>query len=325
VRPRRKPTPIKVAAVHAAVISRFMILPSCAGGPWSGHSTIEPPKIRARDRRMLPAHEGATTMRSALHLIIVTSVLATAHDVFGDTIAIENAGFEEPVLVDDDFLFPAPGWDSYNPDDIGIGHGCWNPPADAYPLEAPQGSNIGYIFFSIIEPEKVLGMQQTLDATLQPDTTYTLSARVGDAHGYDAFPALAGFPGYRIELLAGDTVLVADDNTLQIEEGSFGVSTISYTASADDPRLGTPLTIRLINLLNAPGAEVDFDDLSLTTEPAVPCPWDLDGSGTVGISELLSLLAAWGPNPGHPADFDDDGTIGIADLLELLANWGACP
>ncbi len=55
------------------------------------------------------------------------------------------------------------------------------------------------------------------------------------------------------------------------------------------------------------------------------CAWDLDGSGDVGILDLLALLAAWGPNPGDPADFDGDGTVGILDLLTLLANWGACP
>ena len=55
------------------------------------------------------------------------------------------------------------------------------------------------------------------------------------------------------------------------------------------------------------------------------CPWDLDGSGDVGINDFLALLAAWGPNLGHPADFDGDGDVGITDFLELLANWGACP
>lgn len=55
------------------------------------------------------------------------------------------------------------------------------------------------------------------------------------------------------------------------------------------------------------------------------CPWDLDGSGSVGIIDLLALLAAWGTNPGGPPDFDDDGSVGITDLLTLLANWGPCP
>ena len=55
-----------------------------------------------------------------------------------------------------------------------------------------------------------------------------------------------------------------------------------------------------------------------------PCPWDLDGSGTVGTSDLLDLLSAWGTNPGGPPDFDGGG-VGTSDLLALLSNWGACP
>ena len=56
-----------------------------------------------------------------------------------------------------------------------------------------------------------------------------------------------------------------------------------------------------------------------------PCPWDLDGTGSVGASDLLSLLASWGPCKGCPADFDGNGTVGASDLLTLLVNWGPCP
>ena len=51
-----------------------------------------------------------------------------------------------------------------------------------------------------------------------------------------------------------------------------------------------------------------------------PCPADLDGDGTVGILDLLALLAAWGAGPVGPPDFDGDGTVGILDLLTLLGN-----
>ena len=52
---------------------------------------------------------------------------------------------------------------------------------------------------------------------------------------------------------------------------------------------------------------------------------DIDGDGSVGISDLLILLASWGPGADCddcPADLDDDCTVGISDLLILLANWG---
>ena len=47
--------------------------------------------------------------------------------------------------------------------------------------------------------------------------------------------------------------------------------------------------------------------------------------GLVGVSDLLSLLASWGPCKACPADFNSDGNVGVADILTLLANWGPCP
>ncbi len=59
--------------------------------------------------------------------------------------------------------------------------------------------------------------------------------------------------------------------------------------------------------------------------PNCNCPHDLDADGTVGVSDLLSLLASWGPCKDCPADFDGNGNVGVPDLLALLANWGPCP
>ncbi len=59
-----------------------------------------------------------------------------------------------------------------------------------------------------------------------------------------------------------------------------------------------------------------------------PCPWDLDGSGDVGVKDLLFLLGTWGPCPKKgdcPADFDNSGDVGVKDLLVLLGAWGPCP
>ncbi len=54
-------------------------------------------------------------------------------------------------------------------------------------------------------------------------------------------------------------------------------------------------------------------------------PEDLDQDGLVGVTDLLALLAAWGPCPAEgscPADLDGTGAVGIADLLALLGAWG---
>ncbi|MCZ6835257.1 MAG: hypothetical protein O7G85_05725 [Planctomycetota bacterium] len=50
---------------------------------------------------------------------------------------------------------------------------------------------------------------------------------------------------------------------------------------------------------------------------------DSNGDGVVDVTDLLALLAAWGPCPiPCPADTDGDQVVDVNDLLTLLANWG---
>ena len=58
------------------------------------------------------------------------------------------------------------------------------------------------------------------------------------------------------------------------------------------------------------------------------CSADLDGDGTVGATDLLALLATWGPCDDCddcPANFDPFCTVGATDLVTLLVHWGPCP
>lgn len=70
-----------------------------------------------------------------------------------------------------------------------------------------------------------------------------------------------------------------------------------------------------------------FDNILVLETQA--CPWDLDGDGLVGASDLGVLLGCWGPvDPGDPcagADFSGDGSVGSVELGNLLGNWGPCP
>ena len=58
-------------------------------------------------------------------------------------------------------------------------------------------------------------------------------------------------------------------------------------------------------------------------EPVDPGrPEDLDGDGAVGLSDLLVVLASFGPcGDPCPADIDGDGSVGFGDLLAVLAAW----
>ena len=70
-----------------------------------------------------------------------------------------------------------------------------------------------------------------------------------------------------------------------------------------------------------------FDEAYIAVIPGPGvCLGDIVGlDGKVNVTDLLSLLAGWGPNPGHPADINDDGEVNVTDLLALLAAWGPCP
>ena len=54
--------------------------------------------------------------------------------------------------------------------------------------------------------------------------------------------------------------------------------------------------------------------------PAIP--EDLDGDGTVGVNDLLIVLADWGPCGCCASDVDSNGQVNINDLLALIGAWG---
>jgi probable HAF family extracellular repeat protein len=53
-----------------------------------------------------------------------------------------------------------------------------------------------------------------------------------------------------------------------------------------------------------------------------PCAADFDGSGDVGLDDLMAIITAWG-NRGA-TDLDGSGATGVLDLVLLLGAWGAC-
>lgn len=61
-------------------------------------------------------------------------------------------------------------------------------------------------------------------------------------------------------------------------------------------------------------------DCTLRAPSAAGVPFDLDGDGSVGASDLAILLGNWGASGA--GDFDGNGVVNAADLSSLLANWG---
>jgi hypothetical protein len=61
-------------------------------------------------------------------------------------------------------------------------------------------------------------------------------------------------------------------------------------------------------------------------DPCAPdCPADVDGDGAVEFSDLLAVLAIFGPCDGCPEDIDGDQQVAFSDLLSVLSAFGPCP
>lgn len=84
--------------------------------------------------------------------------------------------------------------------------------------------------------------------------------------------------------------------------------------------------IDLIDILSGFSTDADFDGIPDSCEPT--CPSDLDGSGTVGVPDLLGVINQWGPCPPPTlpcgADLDLNGTVGVPDLLAIINSWSVC-
>ncbi len=245
-----------------------------------------------------------TTNSTLVALLLAAPLLAPAQPL-----AINNPGFEADAAPPGAFVVGLPGgWSAYDP--AGILDGNTNalgsirplPGTEFFSAGTPEGAHAALVFLSGANAAPA-GLQQTLAATLQASTRYRLSVAVGNiasgtslpgsADGGGLFYNLAGFPGYRLELLAGGQLLAADHNSRGglIAEGSFATATLQFDSSGTPAGLGQALGIRLINLaqpgsLAAPGIEVDFDAVQLVASP-VPEP----ASALLWLAALLGLPA----------------------------------
>lgn len=223
-----------------------------------------------------------------------------------DLVTVQNAGFEDTSgqTMLNEFTFGTPaGWSLYDPNSIepdpGTFVGTLQPNGtDFFNSTAPEGDRVAILFNSGREGAGEYGFEQTLAATLQANTDYSLSVEVGNiASGTDQngnFYNLDEFPGYRVELLAGGVVIAQDNNSLTIAEGEFSTSTVNFSVGAAHAQLGQALGIRLVNLnvipagytqITSPDLEVDFDNVMLDAtsvpEPASLWLMSLCGMGMI--------------------------------------------
>lgn len=221
---------------------------------------------------------------------------------------IVNPGFEaDPVTLGAFNVLPPTGWSAWDPGgaldqgQTAVGVLSPQPGHGFFPAGAPEGVNVALVSLGFgVSPA---GLEQTLASPVLAFMQYTLRVRVGNIGSGTSLPGsadgggidydLSGFPGYRVELWGGGTLLAADDNTLDgsLGDGEFGESTVVFATGAAPPALGQPLTIRLINLNDdppgeAPGIEVDFDDVRLDAVSLLDPPGAVPEPGSAALAVL---------------------------------------
>ena len=264
-------------------------------------------------------------------MLVVFCPLFFASSVPAQTIPIANSGFESNIIGQGAFSVLVPqGWSIYDPGFIinqnanSVGVIRPDVPQLFFPAGAPEGVNAALVFLAGAQSAEA-GLRQTLTSTLQANTRYRCSVQIGNiasgtslpgsADGGNVFYDLDGFPGYRIDVLAGTTVVGSDNNSIgaTIPEGEWRVARFYFDATNSHPQLGQTLSIRLVNLKfpgspGSPNIEVDFDDVRLS-------------AGTIPISAQLSI-ALVGAQPTISLTGTTGATYRMEYALSLPAtNW----
>ena len=118
---------------------------------------------------------------------------------------------------------------------------------------------------------------------------------------------------------------------IDVDGGQPGAETIVRRYEPDDPATGAVAERwEIPGGAHSPNYVSNMNRLILDFLYAHPragtsnCPTDINNDGSVGFSDLASLLSQWGACAGCSADFDGSGAVDFSDLVSLVGSWGPC-
>lgn len=257
-----------------------------------------------------------------MKLTLVVLALAAALPAFADSVSITNPGFEANLLTNpepgqfDNFIVAAgegatitavPGW-TFHATQINTFTSYGGVSDLAVANHGPEGAidnNIAWFFINEGRQTGSISARQTLAASLQNNTRYTLTLRVAQSAHAEGNPALDNpiFPTLGNGVNTGNVFARLWVNSVSTPMPGFlaGASSVSipgddqwvnwtlvWETGAADALAGGTLGIELFNQANTQAlsvpVEVFFDDVALTTA-AVPEP----------SSAMLLAAVAWWP------------------------------
>ena len=146
--------------------------------------------------------------------------------------------------------------------------------------------------------------------------------------------------GYKVQLLAGGTVIAEDDSGIVPADDEFALLTVPYTYDEDDAALvDQPLEIRLLAAsVDSLEVDTDFDDVVLTADPPFPAPAGVqtvtltvevtDDVGSLTDTMMIDVYGdackaaiGAGLEPIELTDHDGNCITGLEDLVRMVAVW----
>ncbi len=222
-------------------------------------------------------------------MLVATAVLAATSPAFAQ-VQILNQSFEFPVVGPNGVSSNnVTNWTAVG----SAAYGVFHPTTQNWGYTAPACNQLLYTNSGLVE--------QATPAVLSVGDTYTLEVDVINR------PIFFN-QNYKVQLVAGETLLAEDAGTLTPPVGGSLVSKLVFTAPAGHPALGQPIKVRL----GGP-TQCNFDNVRLNGTPP-SCYADCDGNCGLSIDDFICFQTFFAIGDPY-ADCDGDSILSIDDFI----------